>query len=207
MSEMLVETFEVLERCVGTDGRVTEEQDAEALALIESLGLDGQMRLNKPAEQDEATPSRRFPYRKMTAIESAVYTAICPSKSKLKEYDDGAIPLRVLQVAAHAKGMFKELYVWSAASPIVKDPVLVGAQADPAASWRETNFILARWGAELLPFDELLAKAATIVRGKLKSIAKNIEREAAMYTHILDVASDDQVVVITEPCAYHLDGK
>lgn len=80
---MLVETFELEEVA-----EQPPELEAEAVALIEKLGLDGQQ--------------TRIPYRKMTEEETFVYGILCPMRTPLKKYKEGPIPLRVLQVAAHA---------------------------------------------------------------------------------------------------------
>ncbi len=96
---MLVETFEAIE----TDAGGEVECDAEAIALIEELGLEGQRKLiNKTGD----APARN-PYRKMSIQERFAFRALMPKHVALDKYSDGPIPLRVLQVAAHAKGMFK----------------------------------------------------------------------------------------------------
>ena len=151
---MLVETFEVLE----TDCEGNVEQDAEAIALIEKLGLDGQKSLIHGA----GDKAERCPYRKMSVQEQFIYERICPQKTKLSEYSDGPIPLRVLQVAAHARELFQECYVWSATSVDMNDPVLVGRKG---SEYSPELFILARWGEVLEPLDVLAKKACEIFRG------------------------------------------
>lgn len=170
---MQVETYEVLE----TDCTGKVECDAAAVELIEKLGLAGQQRLINRAESPSGTQIVRNPYRKMTRDEVFVYSVLCPSKCKIAEYDDGPIPLRVLQVASHAAEHFSELHVWSAESAVVKDPVLVGSKTErkPNRSWDETSlFILARWGDVLEPFDKLLDKAAHQFRAAYKSKADEL---------------------------------
>ena len=137
---MLVETYE----CEETATEAPEMSDA-ALALIDKLGLDGQRSLNVSAEPKEG----RCPYRRMTAEEAFVYRQICPATTNLREYAESPIPLRVLQVAAHADDYFQKLEVWHVEGITVKDPVLVGVTKDPKATWREARFILARWGEVL----------------------------------------------------------
>ncbi len=96
---MQVETYEVTEQ-YGID---KTECEAEAIALIESLGLTGQQ--NRLAETENGDKIA-VPYRKMTQEESFVYRRICPKRTKLENYESGWIPLRVLQIAVHAKLMF-----------------------------------------------------------------------------------------------------
>jgi len=200
---MLVETFEQLELGTASDGTVTPEDNVEALALCEELGLEGQKKLNVRTT-DEGPITARFPYREMTATEAAVYGILCPTHSKVADYSAGPIPLRVLQVVAHAKGMFNEIHVWAAASPVVKDPVLVGIKVDPTASWRTTRYILARWGDVLESFDALLVKAAKIQREKFRTLAQRIQTEVGTCLAALKTEDDETIVRRSEPTAYHL---
>jgi len=104
----------------------------------------------------------RFPYRKITKQEHAVYSTICPVHCLVKDYKDSPIPLRVLEVASLADEYFKELYVMY---PEVyeKDPILIGC----TTGWYGDKYILARWGEELDEFPFLLKKAMGIWREKV----------------------------------------
>lgn len=156
---MLVETYEVTE----TMGDGTQECEAEALALIEEMGLEGQQSRVKRTDTGE---TKRNPYRLMSIDEVFVYGEICPKRTVLTKYADGPVPLRVLQVAAHAKSLFERLEVWHPESAAEKDPVLVGVNG---YEWNpRERFILARWGEELLPFSELMTKAAKLYRDRVR---------------------------------------
>ncbi len=98
-----VETYEVPE--VAYDGTV--ESSEEAITLIRSLGLQGQEKLISGNKNDV-----RSPYRKMTKEEFIVYSSLFEDKTPIDKYGDEPIPLRVLQVAAHAKDLFDKLEVW-----------------------------------------------------------------------------------------------
>ena len=142
----------------------------------------------------------------MTQIEERVYRILCPQSQKLDEYDAGPIPLRVLQVAAHAQGLFKELRVWSANSPLIKDPVLVGMKKISKEDWRgDSAFILARWGDVLAPFEELSVRAADSTRERYKAVAGKILRQAQNFLGSIDSVPDSAIVLADEPVAYHLD--
>jgi hypothetical protein len=143
---MLVETYEAVE--TGFDGQV--ECDAEALAIIEAMGLSGQQKL---VAKTEAGDEVRNPYRKMTADEGFIYNLLLTKHTALDKYSDGAIPLRVLQVAAHSKDHAD-----------VKDPILVGENGD---TWSAERFLLARWGEVLEPLNELRKLAAAKLKAKL----------------------------------------
>jgi len=158
---MLVETYETPE----VDEHGTPECEAEAVELIEQLGLEGQLSLIKP---DENGGVQRVPYPKMTKEQRTVLEAIFPKKTRLEDYKDQSIPLRVLQVAAHAKDLFEKLYVWHPENADEKDPYLI------ATNGRET-YILARWGEELKPFNEMAEKAAAVLKGKRLEVLNKIK--------------------------------
>src|SRR5690606_31479142 len=97
---MQVETYEVNETL--SDGTVEQMSDPESLALIEQLGLRGQETLLGKREAGDDVAVVRCPYRRMSAEEQNVFAVVCPQVTSLEEYASGPIPLRVLQVAAHA---------------------------------------------------------------------------------------------------------
>jgi hypothetical protein len=143
---MKTETYE----CQDTRSE-TAEQSAEALALIEQLGLNGQ--------KQTATTEVRFPYRVMTDDEAFVYSQLCPEQTPVEEYSNGPIPLEVLKTIAYARSLKDDriayLEVWSASSKLVKDPVLIGRKS----RYQGAIYILARWGEELLPLEVLIPDA------------------------------------------------
>lgn len=151
---MKIETYELHEAVTPEE---TVQQDTEAAALVDSLGLKGQQALQTKTE----TTASRCPYRQMTKDEEFVFRTMCPARSNVSTYSASAIPLRVLQIIAWAQqnGPFQKLEVWYADSASVKDPVLVGYMQDPNCSWRELIFILARWADELLPIEVLMPDA------------------------------------------------
>lgn len=182
---MQVETFEVSEQTTDTGASF----DAEAVELIERLGLEGQRTLLVQREAGGDTVTVRNPYRTMTAEEQRVYGVLCPEKSKLVEYDSSAIPVRILQVAAHAVEFFERIEVWHPKERVDDDPVLVGVKLGPKNQWGsrpETPHILARWGAVLLPFDECRDLAAKALRRKWEASAKGAISEAERFLATLD---------------------
>lgn len=188
---MVVETYEVEEV-----KQATVEQDAEAKALVEALGLEGQSKLYNP--QPEDSDERPFPYRKMTAQEKWVYELLLPAKTKLKNYEDGAIPLRVLQVAAHAAKLMEgrlgefNLYVWHPQNTDYKDPLLVLREG---GDWTAQKYwILARWGEELEEFAVMANRAKELYKqlclAKLEECKQQIEvwmrsADAKVHEHYL----------------------
>lgn len=168
---MQVETYE----CQETMDETVEATE-EAIGILESLGLEGQKKLLSP-DTDEPT---RCPYREIRADEIFVYERLCPQKTKLAEYDASPIPLRVLQVAAHATslGIYHHLTVWSAQGAI-KDPVLVAHTTADSWNTGHATHILARWGEVLDAWPILTEKAIAVwrdfYRGKLAEMSVKIK--------------------------------
>lgn len=189
---MNVETYEVPE--VMHDG--STECEAEAAALIESLGLEGQQSLIKK------NSDVRAPYRKMTLEEKTVYKAILPRSVALAKYSDGVIPLRVLQVAAHAKELYDHVQVWCPENADDPDPLLVGLNGTDYSP-RET-FILARWGEVLVPFAELSKKACDMIRNARRNTIQTIMAECEAHLARVDAIPDSVVLQgkCKEPTCY-----
>lgn len=166
---MQVETFECSETKEETPA-MTEE----AKALIEELGMEGQKALVTPNTSGD---DKRCPYRMMTRDEWFTYGVLCPEVYELKSYAASTVPLRVLQVAAHAKslGFFKKIVVWDRASAEVVDPVLVGMTHDSSSRYDPKGcYILARWGETLETFPTLLKQALAEKRARLESDLRKI---------------------------------
>lgn len=200
MATMLVETFEELEHDHETGA---PECDAEAIAIMEKMGLEGQLSmLTRGAAPEER---RRHPYREMRKDEIIVYRQLLPKTTDLKSYKMGPIPVRVLQVAAHAQEFFDVLHVWHPEAE-VKDPLLVGGIGK--YSWRpDQQFILARWGEVLLPWDELVKRAAQSFRDKAKAEAIRIRAKVDQFLSSIDALPDAEVFGDGGelPMARHLD--
>lgn len=168
--------------------------DAAALELIEKLGLTGQQKI---MNRETVT---RVPYRVMEEQEFHVYKALCPRACKIEDYELDPIPVRVLQVAAHAKALdfFKRIEIWCPNPAVFKDdPLLVGIESRKNEhGWANDHFyLLARWGRVLRPFEELIPLATEAMRkmrlGKLREIVSECEAaiRTAGVTHDLKVLS------------------
>lgn len=167
---MQVETFE----CSETAAEPTEATE-EAVRIIEELGLAGQLELvtKRPDSRDQ-----RCPYREMLKEEAFVYGVLCPNATKLADYKASPIPLRVLQLAAHATslGLFNRLEVWDREDATEKDPVLVAHTEAPGRSGNK-RFILARWGEVLEPMAVLMKRAMDVHRESLLDMAKGLVKK------------------------------
>lgn len=162
---MLVETFEVLESNPVT-GQV--ESEPEALAIIEKYDLAGQKSLT--TNHVETGEKSRIPYRLMTDQEYLIYSTLLGTKEAVTKYNSAAIPLRILQVLAHAMSLeyFTGFWVWYQDDVIVKDPILT-ATTD-ASPYTTKHYLLGRWGDVLESLEELEVKAA--VAAKNAAVAK-----------------------------------
>lgn len=127
------------------------EKKAEWEEKIKTLGLDGQLKLTKNSPNESASP-----YTFMNEQMKIVFATICPTKALVEKYDKSAIPIDVLSHIALCKQekYFKKLEIWyDNKSP---DPVLVGHIND---SYAPTLHIIARWGDEIIPYEQLVEKA------------------------------------------------
>ena len=165
---MQVETYEIEE--IAQSEASTMAADSEACELIAKLGLTGQAKITN------AETVTRNKYRRMTALEQAVFEIIMPEKTRLKKFDSGCIPLRVLRVIDEAtqSGLFVRFDVWHQANG-QRDPILVGitGKLDPQ-TWdseyvsSQQEWLLARWDDALEPFQALVEKAKKIQTVKIR---------------------------------------
>jgi hypothetical protein len=172
---MKVETYEIEE--INSSEASTMAADAEALELIEKLGLEGQKSLTNP------NTATRFPYPRMTQVQAVVFGACFPRVVKLEEFSREIIPLRVLQVAAFCKEwpQSAHLEVWHT-GVAKKDPVLVGADS----RYSSEKFLLARWGDALPTFEELQENAKSILRAQYALKISKLEQATTTMRHSLD---------------------
>lgn len=146
---MQVEIYD--ERELDTSTLATEP-DAEALAIIDELGLTNQ----------KTGSGARLNYPKPTEDQSFVMSVLFSEKTKLEAYDAGGIPLRVLKEIRNyrAENPTHRLYVLHAPPAQVKDPVLIAC--DGQHEWQDGPRmcrLIARWGDGLESWDKLMGKA------------------------------------------------
>lgn len=189
---MEIQTFEIEEAVGGT----TPEIEAEALQLIETLGLKGQKTLITPKPEG----GERFQYPEMTKLELAVYGEVFPQKTVIEEYAAGIIPIRVMQVAAHAKGFCDAVQVWhkKMRDP---DPILVGTKGANEYAATFKRFILARWGDALKDFSELVKEARVLYRERfereLKEKASNAQSKLGQLDSLVETAMQGEHVFLS----------
>jgi hypothetical protein len=160
-----------LEEMVGSV-EVTEEWKQ----LAEELGMEGQLKLITPksGEESDKNPS---PYIHMNAKAERVFAILCPEVVDYKKYDKSTIPRDVLREIAMAERLkfFDKICIWyDDASP---DPLVVGYIK--VGTYEYVKHMIARFGDELLPFDELERKSINRLKkrmtDKLKSSLSSID--------------------------------
>jgi hypothetical protein len=127
------------------------DKKAEWEEKIKSLGLEGQIKLTGNSPTNSASP-----YTFMNKQMKLVYETICPSKVAVESYGKSAIPIDVLSHVALCKQekYFNKLEVWY--DDKHPDPILVGYLSK---SYDSDIHIIARWGDEIVPFEQLVEKA------------------------------------------------
>lgn len=182
---MKVETYET---AVFSEKPENLALQGEILQLIEDLNLEGQKELAHSASDTKGL----CPYRKMTAREVKVFKLCFPRETKLTEYKECLIPLRILQVASHAKEWFPKILVWHP-EPGLPDPILVGYEK---ASWDGEPFLLARWGEALDTFEILCEKAKKLAISKLTVSMCKAETELASAKQLFSSVRDLDIMDI-----------
>jgi hypothetical protein len=124
--------------------------------LAESLGMQGQLNLIKPKSEGEKDKNPS-PYIHMNKKAERMFAILCPEVVAYKKYDKSTIPREVLKEIALAEKekYFDKICIWyDDASP---DPLVVGYIK--MGSYDYVKHMIARFGDELLPFEELEIKA------------------------------------------------
>lgn len=192
---MRVETYET--DTIDEDTLASEITSPEALALIDTLGLSGQKKLTETVQAGGEEVVKRVPYRSITLEESRIFNVILPKHVALRAYKDAPMPLRVLQVAAHAVEFFDDVEVWCPADPKLPDPLLIGwknvtRHSDTLITRKAEAqcFILARWGDVLEPLDELRVKAARMLTARVKSRLASAKGTLEKFSERLETTVD-----------------
>jgi hypothetical protein len=154
-----------LEEMVGSV-EVTEEWKQ----LAEELGMEGQLRLITPksGEESDKNPS---PYIHMNAKAERVFAILCPEVVDYKKYDKSTIPRDVLREIALAEKekFFDKICIWyDDASP---DPLVVGYIK--VGTYEYVKHMIARFGDELLPFEELERKSINRLKKRMTDKLKS----------------------------------
>lgn len=124
---------------------------AEWQLICEELKLPGQLSLTSKSHTNHAPP-----YMVVDPKTERIIRVLCPAKIEVEKYAESTIPLDILREVHKCKerGWYHSINVfYDNKSP---DPFVVGFVSD---RWDSPKHLIARWGAELLPFEELERKA------------------------------------------------
>lgn len=194
---MQIETYECEE--LKNSDATTMAVDAEAIELIEKLGLEGQKKLTNPETLT------RYPYRDMTVMEKFVWQSVCPEVTYVESYKLSPMPLRILQVIAYARdlGIYEKLEVWHPNS-IKDDPCLVGVPK--GEKYGQRRQLLARWGEHLMTFEQAKEKAKVVYSAnlvdKLRTIKSQVDLLLTNPDSKINLAFETEKFDLPE--AYHL---
>lgn len=159
---MEIETYEATETTA--EGQV--EHTPEDMALIAELGLSGQQLIT--SDEGEINP-----YPKITHEQKLVCATLFDQRTKVADYSAGMIPVRILQVIAHAKDVFgiQNIYVYHKPTVEIRDPILVAGD-------HGNEYILARWGDALEPWADLMRMAREKYRETYLTTLRRIKAKA-----------------------------
>jgi hypothetical protein len=151
------------------------EINEEWKQLAVELGMEGQLKLVAP--KLEGGTKNASPYIHMNAKAERVFAILCPEVVNYRKYDKSTIPRDVLKEIAIAEkeGYFEKICIWyDDASP---DPLVVGYIK--IGTYEYVKHMVARFGDELLPFEELEIKAINRLKkrmnDKLKAAISSLE--------------------------------
>jgi hypothetical protein len=162
-----------------------------ALALIQELGL-------KTMPDGE-----RIAYPLPNKQQWFVIQMLFPERTKIKDYDAGGIPLRVLKEIRSYKAEYPKhiLVVCHQAQAIVKDPILLAYTGNYEWGATQTSTasneyrLIARWGDALDDWGQLAKRATTIMRENIRNeCEKNTTRLKRLMNELNNVNIEDNTI-------------
>lgn len=130
----------------------------EWFEICSELGLQHQLSHASKSEDKKAPP-----YMYVDPKTSRIIKTLCPVQVKYADYKASTIPLDVLKEIQKAEknGWYSKICIcYDDKSP---DPFVVGF-TKAESEWNADIHLIARWGAELLPFEVLEQKAIARMR-------------------------------------------
>lgn len=137
---------------------------AEWFEVCSKLGLQKQLQHADRSEEKKAPP-----YMFIDPKTDRIIVTVCPRIVGYKDYSASTIPLDILQEIdkCETNGWYKEIKIaYDDKSP---DPFVIGFRKSGTNSWDIDKHLIARWGAELVPFEALEAKAINRIKNAVIS--------------------------------------
>jgi hypothetical protein len=141
----------------------------EWFEICSELGLDKQL-----AHADKSEERKAPPYMYVDPKTARIVKTLCPVEVKYQDYKTSTIPLDVLKEIQKAEknGWYSKIHIcYDDKSP---DPFVVGF-TKAESSWNADIHLIARWGAELLPFEVLEQKAITRMKDEAAEALKELQ--------------------------------
>ena len=156
----------------------------DIVSLMDKLGLKKQKGLYE-------VNNRPIPYRRLKSDENFVYRVLCPNSCPIEDYEDEVIPLECFKEIKRAQESkyFKHLTVWYAEAATIKDPVIIGEKTN-SNGYSIDLYIIARWGAELLPIEVLLPEAIAKYKAVVKAKIARIQGEIDSYLREIEAVDE-----------------
>jgi hypothetical protein len=141
----------------------------EWFEICSELGLDKQL-----AHADKSEERKAPPYMYVDPKTARIVKTLCPVEIKYSDYKASTIPLDVLKEIQKAEknGWYSKIHIcYDDKSP---DPFVVGFTKAESA-WNADIHLIARWGAELLPFEVLEQKAIARMKDEATEALKELQ--------------------------------
>ena len=141
----------------------------EWFEICSELGLDNQL-----AHADKSEERKAPPYMYVDPKTARIVKTLCPVEVKYQDYKTSTIPLDVLKEIQKAEknGWYSKIHIcYDDKSP---DPFVVGF-TKAESSWNADIHLIARWGAELLPFEVLEQKAIARMKDEAAEALKELQ--------------------------------
>lgn len=156
------------------------EAAADWFELASELGLSAQISLADKSEERKAPP-----YMYIDPKTHMIIQTLCPCKVDYAQYQASTIPLDVMQEIKKCikNGWYEKIHIYY--DNISPDPFVVGEYAETSNSWRKHYHLIARWGAELVPMEQLEDNAVARLRSEAKGAL--LEMKAKVEVALSDV--------------------
>lgn len=140
--------------------------------IASELGLTNQL-LHADRSEEKKAP----PYMHVDAKTGRIIMTLCPVQVEYANYKASTIPLDVLKEIAKCEknGWYSKICIcYDDKSP---DPFVLGFTHNES-KWQRDIHLIARWGAELIPFEMLEQKAIERLRSTALRALKELEFKA-----------------------------
>ena len=140
--------------------------------IASELGLTNQL-----IHADRSEEKKAPPYMHVDAKTGRIIMTLCPVQVEYANYKASTIPLDVLKEIAKCEknGWYSKICIcYDDKSP---DPFVLGFTHNES-KWQRDSHLIARWGAELMPFEMLEQKAIERLRSTALRALKELEFKA-----------------------------